>query len=96
MRLVDDWGLYGGPQDSFFGAESAAVQWWLEQMGYDVAYQAGVDTDRYGVRACQVFINAGHHEYWSAAQRADVEGARDRGANNLMFWRLRLSRGELS
>jgi hypothetical protein len=84
MKLADDWGLYGGPQDSFFGAESAAVQW-LEQMGYDVAYQAGVDTDRYGVRNCRVFIDAGHDEYWSAAQRANVEGARDRGVN-LMFW----------
>jgi hypothetical protein len=78
------WGLYSGPQDSFFGAESAAV-FWLEQNGYDVSYQGGVDTEQRGVGNHKVFISCGHDEYWSLKQRRNVEAARDAGIN-LMFW----------
>lgn len=78
------WGLYTGPQDSFFGAESAAV-FWLEQNGYDVSYQGGADTEQRGVGNRKVFISCGHDEYWSLKQRRNVEAARDAGIN-LMFW----------
>jgi hypothetical protein len=77
-------GLAAGPHNSFFGVESAAVRW-LEKNGYDVAYQSGVDTARYGVGDHRVFISCGHDEYWSGQQRANVERARDRGVN-LCFW----------
>ena len=58
---------------------------WLEKNGYDVAYQSGVDTARYGVGDHRVFISCGHDEYWSGQQRANVEWARDSGVN-LCFW----------
>jgi hypothetical protein len=77
-------GLAAAPHNSFFGAESATVRW-LEENGYDVAYQSGVDTARYGVGDHRVFISCGHDEYWSGQQRANVEQARDRGVN-LCFW----------
>ncbi len=42
-----------------------------------------------------VFVTAGHDEYWSATQRANVEAARDHGVNmafftgNEVFWKTR-------
>ena len=55
----------------------------LERNGYDVSYIAGVDTDRRGSAAQnhKVFLSVGHDEYWSGAQRANVEAARDAGVN---------------
>jgi hypothetical protein len=69
----------------------------LEANGYDLSYQAGVDTDRLGslVRNHRVFLSVGHDEYWSGAQRANVQAARDAGVNlaffsgNEMWWRVR-------
>ena len=79
-------GTYAGPQDYLFGAEYAAISW-LEQNGYDVSYMAGVDADRYGSLLLnhKLFVDAGHDEYWSGQQRANVEAARDAGVN-LAFW----------
>lgn len=60
---------------------------WLEQNGYDVSYLSGIDTARDGTALLdhKMFISAGHDEYWSGSQRANVEAARDAGIN-LAFW----------
>ena len=87
--------LYG-PESYLFGAEYAAIRW-LEKNGYDVSYQSGIDTARYGQNLTnhEIFLSVGHDEYWSAEQRANVEAARDAGVNlsfwsaNTMFWKTR-------
>ncbi len=89
-------GTYAGPQDYLFGAEYAGI-YWLEQNGYDVSYMAGVDVDRYGSLLLnhKTYVDAGHDEYWSGQQRANVEAARDAGVNlefwsgNEVYWRTR-------
>lgn len=83
-------------RDFYFSAEYPLVRF-LEKNGYDVTYQSGVDTDRYGERLLNhsVFLSVGHDEYWSGAQRRNVEAARDAGVNlqflsgNEMYWRTR-------
>ena len=83
--------------NAYFGAEYP-ISRFLEANGYDVTYIAGVDTDRYGEKLLprhKMFISAGHDEYWSGPQRANVEKARDNGlhlaflSGNEMFWRIR-------
>jgi hypothetical protein len=91
-----DVGTYAGPQDYLFGAEYAGI-YWLEQNGYDVSYMSGVDVDRYGSLLLnhKTYVDAGHDEYWSGQQRANVEAARDAGVNlefwsgNEVYWRTR-------
>ncbi|GHS87577.1 hypothetical protein AGMMS50218_09720 [Actinomycetota bacterium] len=83
-------------RDFYFGSEYPMVRF-LERNGYDVSYQSGVDTARYGslLTNHQVFLSVGHDEYWSGAQRANVEAARDAGVNlaffsgNEVYWRTR-------
>ncbi|MGO4535814.1 DUF4082 domain-containing protein [Leifsonia sp. 2MCAF36] len=83
-------------RDFYFSSEFAMVQF-MERNGYDVTYQAGVDTDRYGslLTNHKVFMSVGHDEYWSAGQRANVIAARDAGVNllfasgNEMYWHTR-------
>jgi hypothetical protein len=69
----------------------------LERNGYDVAYQADVDTARdpgslVGRNAIAV---AGHSEYWSKTVRDDFENARDAGIDlaffgaNAAYWQIR-------
>src|SRR5581483_11921704 len=56
-----------------------------------------MDTDRHGtlLKNHRVFTSAGHDEYWSAAQRANIQAARDAGVNlaffsgNIGFWKVR-------
>nr|BFF09391.1 hypothetical protein GCM10025699_06940 [Microbacterium flavescens] len=80
----------------YFSAEYASVRF-LERNGYDVSYIAGVDTDRRGgdLRNHKAFLSVGHDEYWSGAQRANMEAARDAGVNlqflsgNEGYWRTR-------
>ncbi len=82
--------------DFFFSAEYPMVRF-LERNGYDVSYLAGVDTARSGSLLLnhKTFLSVGHDEYWSGAQRANVEAARDAGVNlmflsgNEMYWRTR-------
>ena len=70
---------------------------WLEANGYDVAYAAGVDSDRFPahLKDHKAFLSVGHDEYWSGAQRANVEAARDAGVSlaffsgNEVFWKTR-------
>lgn len=83
-------------RDFYFGNEYPLVRF-LERNGYDVSYIAGVDTDRRGTLLTnhKVFLSVGHDEYWSGAQRANVEAARDAGvhlqflAGNEVYWRTR-------
>lgn len=84
------------PQSWIFNAEYPMVRW-LEANGYDVGYSTGVDSDRRGalIKNHKVFLSVGHDEYWSGAQRANVEAARDAGVNlaffsgNTAYWKTR-------
>ena len=84
------------PEDWVFNAEYPMLRW-LEQNGYDVSYFTGIDSDRFGQLLLnhKAFMSVGHDEYWSAAQRANVEAARDAGVNlaffsgNEIFWKTR-------
>lgn len=84
-------------RDFYFGNEYPLVRF-LEKNGYDVSYLSGVDTDRNGAQLLnhKVFLSVGHDEYWSGAQRANVEAARDAGVNlqflsgNEVYWRTRM------
>ena len=83
-------------EDWVFNSEYPMVRF-LERNGYDVSYTTGIDTDRRGAELLehQAFLSVGHDEYWSGAQRANVEAARDAGVNlaffsgNEMFWKTR-------
>ena len=69
----------------------------LERNGYDVSYTTDLDSDRRGalIQQHQVFLTAGHDEYWSGQQRANVLAARNAGVNmaffagNDMYWKTR-------
>ena len=84
------------PDSYLFNAEYPMIRW-LEANGYGVSYTTGVDSDRRGslIRNSRVFMSNGHDEYWSGAQRSNVEGARDAGVNlaffsgNEVFWKIR-------
>lgn len=83
-------------RDFFMSAEYAMVRF-MERNGYDVSYIAGVDSDRRGtlIKNHKVFLSVGHDEYWSKAQRANIEAARDAGvhlqflAGNEGYWKTR-------
>jgi hypothetical protein len=85
-----------GGRDFFFANEYPLVRF-MERNGYDVSYISGVDTARNGSLLLNhdVFLSVGHDEYWSGAQRANVEAARDAGVNlmflsgNEVYWRTR-------
>jgi len=90
----------GTSEDWLFNAEYPMVRW-LERNGYDVSYFTGVDSDRLGPELLEhrTFVSVGHDEYWSGAQRANVEAARDAGVNlaffsgNEVFWKTRWENG---
>lgn len=83
-------------ENNFFYGEYPLVRW-LERNGYDVTYCGDIDTHRSGSQLLnkKVFISSGHDEYWSGAQRANVEAAIAAGVNvafltgNECFWRIR-------
>ncbi len=83
-------------QDWVFNAEYPMVRF-LESNGYNVSYFSGVDADRSGslILGHKTFLSVGHDEYWSAAQRSNVEAARAAGVNlaffsgNEVFWKTR-------
>lgn len=83
-------------RDFFMSSEYAMVRF-MERNGYDVSYIAGADTDRRGslLTNHKVFVAVGHDEYWSKAQRANLEAARDAGVNlqflsgNDGYWKTR-------
>ena len=55
----------------------------LEENGYDVSYTTGVDMSQPGAASIieqhKVYLTAGHDEYWSGQQRANVTGRPRRG-----------------
>ena len=79
-----------------FGDEYPMIRW-LEANGYWVSYSSGIETDRRPaeLQEHKVFLSFGHDEYWSAAERSDVEAARGAGVNlaffsaNEVFWKTR-------
>ncbi len=88
------------PQDSgrsyLFYAEYQLIRF-VERNGYDVSYtsQADVAANPAPLRNHRLILSSGHDEYWSAAERANVEAARDAGVNlaffsgNEVFWKTR-------
>jgi hypothetical protein len=87
-------------QDWLFNAEYPMIRW-LEANGYDVTYSTDVDADRRGALLLnhRVFLSVGHDEYWSGAERANVEAARDAGVHlgffsgNEVYWKTRWEPG---
>ncbi|MDR7110830.1 hypothetical protein J2X03_000686 [Microbacterium trichothecenolyticum] len=83
-------------RDFYFDSEYPTVRF-LERNGYDVSYTTDVDTDRRGAELLKhkVFLSVGHDEYWSGAQRANMEAARNAGVSfafltgNEGYWRTR-------
>jgi hypothetical protein len=83
-------------EDFVFSMEYPMIRF-LERNGYDVSYISGIDTDRRGalLRNHKTFLSVGHDEYWSQAQRDNVEAARDAGVNlaffsgNDVYWKTR-------
>ena len=94
--LYADRGVSDLSTSGVFNSEYPMVRW-LEANGYDVSYFSGVDSDQRGylILNHKIFLSVGHDEYWSAAQRANVEAARAAGVNlaffsgNEMFWKTR-------
>ena len=86
----------GSPPTYLFNNEYPMVRW-LERNGYDVSYFSGIDTDRLGAELLEhrLYMPVGHDEYWSGAQRTNVEAARAAGVNiaifsgNHAFWKTR-------
>jgi hypothetical protein len=86
----------GAMEDGVFNAEFPMIRW-IERNGFDITYSSAVDGDRFGnlILNHKVFLNAGHDEYWSGAERANVEAARAAGkhlaffSGNEVYWKTR-------
>lgn len=91
-------GEAGTSNDMVFGAEYPAIQW-LEQNGYDVSYISGIDAATNGALLLnhRVYMEAGHDEYWTNSQVANVQAAAHAGVNlvflsgNEIYWQTRLA-----
>src|SRR5215469_2087859 len=61
----------------------------LEENGYDLSYTSGVDVSQPGyapvIEQHKIFLTAGHDEYWSGQQRANVQAALSAGVNMAFF-----------
>jgi methionine-rich copper-binding protein CopC len=87
-------------QDYFFNAEFPMIEF-MEKNGYDVSYVSQQDVGASGGAAMleqhKMLVNAGHSEYWDAADRTNVTAARNAGVNlaffaaNLMWWKTRFA-----
>ena len=83
-------------RDYLFSTEYPMLKF-LERNGYDLSYTTDIDSARRGqlIKNHKVFMTNGHDEYVSAAQRANIESARDAGvhmaffAGNDMYWHTR-------
>jgi hypothetical protein len=88
----------GSAASWFMYAEYNMIRF-MEENGYDVSYTSGVDVSQPGyasiIEQHKIFVTAGHDEYWSGQQRANVTAARDAGVNmafftgNEVFWKTR-------
>ena len=79
------------PEDWVFNAEYPMVRW-LERNGYDVTLHHRRRHATARAPSCastSAFLSVGHDEYWSAAQRANVEAARDAGCQPRVLQRQR-------
>ncbi|OAI41821.1 hypothetical protein AYO38_03465 [bacterium SCGC AG-212-C10] len=91
----------GGAIESFLFAAEYPMLRFIEANGYNVSYTSGIDTESRGSEILEhkVFVSSGHDEYWSNAQRLNVEAARDAGVNlaffsgNEIFWKTRWETG---
>ena len=89
----DGVGTYANQDDSLFTGEYPAI-YWLEENGYDVSYISGMDTATNGALLLnhKVFMDAGHDEYWTDSQVANVQAAKNAGVSlvflsgNEIFW----------
>jgi hypothetical protein len=91
--------LQNGSAASWFMYAEYNMIRFMEQNGYDVSYTSGVDVSQPGyasiIEQHKIFVTAGHDEYWSGQQRANVTAARDAGVNmafftgNEVFWKTR-------
>lgn len=83
-------------EDWFFHAEYPMIRW-LERNGYDLTYASEIDVARNPnlMQNHQVFLSAGHDEYWSKEQRDNVTAARNNGkhlaffSGNEIYWKTR-------
>jgi hypothetical protein len=74
---------------------------WAEGQGFEFDYAVSSDLERVPetVAGYDVVLGVGHDEYWSAGQRAAIEGHVRGGGNyvslsgNTMFWQVRLEAG---
>ncbi len=97
---------YNRPFDGALSTDNGASYLWyaeyqmmrfLEKNGIDVSYTADGEVDHNGalLKNHKVFMSSGHDEYWSGAQRANVEAAREAGVSlaffsaNEVFWKTR-------
>jgi titin len=88
--------LNGDGAGQFLSYEYQFVRW-AEKRGYDMTYQTDVDTHTGSdpLTHHKAFIVLGHDEYWSKAQRDNVEGAIAAGVNaaffagNESYWQVR-------
>ena len=77
--------------DSTYPASKAGWEYnmvrWLEREGYDVTYATDVDAHedlgRFASR--RALLSVGHDEYWSGAERTNLELLRDRGVGLAVF-----------
>ena len=84
LRSVAALGIFSY-SSGYFMYEYPLVRW-LEEQGYDVAYVSDFDVhEHFDLTRARVFLSVGHHEYWSAAMRDNVEHARDAGVNLAFF-----------
>jgi hypothetical protein len=82
--------------DNLLGWEYPLVLF-LEQRGYNVAYQTDVDTDAdpSSLLGYRLVIVTGHSEYWTSTMRDAFDAARDSGVNlafmgsNAAYWQIR-------
>ena len=80
--------------DEFFYAEFPMVEW-LEENGYDVSYMTDVNADSSSslIENHQIWMDAGHDEYWSGNEFDNLLAARNAGVDlaffsgNTAFWK---------
>jgi hypothetical protein len=87
-------------QDFFFSTEFPMIQF-LEENGYDVSYiDQGTVASSQGaslIEQHKIFVAAGHDEYWSGSEVANVTAARNAGVNlafftgNEVYWKTRFA-----
>jgi fibronectin type 3 domain-containing protein len=95
--------VLSGQRDWYTKIDYATV-YWLEQSGYDVAYQANTDMERNGARVLghRAYVSPAHDEYYSAGMRTALEQARGAGVHlfftgsNEIYWKIRFEASPVS